>query len=264
MAITNLDGVVNGLSVGRRINIIKPTTTARVAGGFTSLAALAGYPPLMATPTSGTGRIPTSSSADAIPFANAVGGEKNYLGRAAVQGTVAGTLVIYDRLWDNSGLVGNITTSQAVNSLPLTRYTDGDGVEIFGQVYTAIGTTASTATVTYTDSNDQTRTATCVMSTAASRVGEMFQFIPQGAAKGVKSIQSFILSSTTGTAGNIGLVLVRRLAEIPMPLIGVVTTADAFALGLPEIQPNAALHLAIVGSTTATAAITGSIDIIVG
>lgn len=264
MAITNLDGVVNGLSVGRRINIIKPTTTARVAGGFTSLASLAGYPPLMATPTSGTGRIPTSSSSDAIPFANAVGGEKNYLGRVAVQGTVAGTLVIYDRLWDNSGLVGNITTSQAVNSLPLTRYTDGDGVEIFGQVYTAIGTTASTATVTYTDSNDQTRTATCVMSTATSRVGEMFQFIPQGDAKGVKSIQSFILSSTTGTAGNIGLVLVRRLAEIPMPLIGVVTTNDAFALGLPEIQPNAALHLAVASSTTTTAAIIGSIDIIAG
>jgi len=148
MAITNLDGVINGLVVGRRVNIVKPTTTARVAGGFTSLSTLAGYPPIMSTPTSGTGRIPTSSSIESIPFANAVGGETNYLGRVSVQGTVAGTLVIYDRLWDNSGLVGNTATSQAVNSLPLTRYTGGVGVEIFGQVYTAIGTTASTATVT--------------------------------------------------------------------------------------------------------------------
>jgi len=102
------------------------------------------------------------------------------------------------------------------------------------------------------------------MSTATSRVGEMFQFIPQGAARGVKSIQSFQLSSTTGTAGNIGLVLVRRLAEVPIPLIGVVTTADAFTLGIPEIQANAALHLALVSSTTSTATITGSIDIIAG
>lgn len=264
MAITNLDGVINGLSVGRRININKIGTTGRIAGGFTSLANLAGSPIAMGTPTTGTGRIPTSVSVGAIPFENAINPVKKYLGRVTMQSSVAGTLIIYDRLWDNSGIVSNILTSQTVNSLALTRYTDGIGVEIWGEVYTVTGTTASTATVTYTDSSDTSRTATCVMSTATARAGEMFPFIPQGVANGVKSIQSIIFSASTGTAGNIGLVLVRRLAEIPMMFSGVSTTADAFALGLSEIQNNAAIYLAMSSSTTTVGATLGSIDIIEG
>lgn len=264
MAITNLDGVINGLSLGRRKNVVKVTTTGRVAGGFTSLANIAGDPIVMGTPTTGTGRIPTSSTAGAISFVNAINPAKNYLGRVTMQTNVAGTLLIYDRLWDNSGIVTNILTPQAVNSLALTRYTDGIGVEIWGEVYAVTGVTASTATVTYTDSSDTSRTATCVMSTATARVGEMFPFIPQGIANGVKSIQSIIFSASTGTAGNIGLVLVRRLAEVPMLLLGVSSNLDAFALGLPELQPSAAIYLAASSSTTTVGAMLGSIDIIEG
>lgn len=264
MAIDTMDKLVAGLSGEMRFNFCKPSVTAEGAGTFQSLFKVAGNPTAGANPASGSGAIPTSTTAGAIPFTNNSEGNTKYIGRINMSSSTACSLIIYDRIWANSGLVGNITTSQAVSSSELTRYADGVGVEIFGEVYTAMGATTSTFSVTYTDSNDVSRVGTYVMPANALTVGQMFMFNPPAGAVGCKSIQSVQLSATTGTAGNFGLVLVRRLLEVPIPLVNVATAMNAFDLGLPEIKPDACLATMALCTTTSTGNIVGAIDIIEG
>ena len=92
----------------------------------------------------------------------------------------------------------------------------------------------------------------------------MFQFFPVAGAKGCKSISQIQLSATTGTAGNFGLVMVRRIAEIPMSFGNVATVSDAFSLGLPDIYPSAAISFMVGCTATNTGNIMGAIDFIEG
>ena len=265
MAITTLDGVINGLSVGCRTVVAKASQTAEGAGTFHSLMKAAGNPPAFGSnPATGVGAIPTKADTWTFNFPDPTGGNKSYIGRVNMQGPTAGTLIIYDRLWHNSGLVGSVATAQTVNSTALTRYTDGIGVEIWAEFYTAIGATATTFTVNYTDANNSAQTATYAHPANAESVGQMVYFVPAAGAVGCKSIQSITLAATTGTAGNFGLVMLRRLAEIPLTIANVATVADAFSLGLPELQTNAAVSLMVACTTTNTGQILGAIDFIEG
>lgn len=264
MAITTMDGLLSALEGGLRTNLYKASTTSEGVGTWHSLMRISGYPAAGTTPATGSGAIPTNATTGAIPFTNPTAPAKKYVGRLNIQGSTIGTLVIYDRLWHNSGLVGNVTTSQTVNSTALTRYTTGVGVEIWGEVYTAMGATGSTFSVTYTDSGDQSRVGTYVMPANALSVGQMFPFVPPVAGVGCKSIQSIILSASTTGAGNFGLVLMRRIAEIPLTAVNVATILDSFALGMPEIQTDASLHMMVACTATNTGVLLGAIDIIEG
>lgn len=264
MAITTMDGLLSGLEATRRITFYKASTTSEGAGTFHSLFKIAGNPSAGVNPPTGVGEIPTSSTLGTFDFTNPAGTNTKYIARINMQGSTLGTLVIYDRLWHNSGQVGNVITPQTVNSTALTRYTDGVGVEIWGEVYTAMGATGSVFSVTYTDSGDVSRIATYTQPANALSVGQMFSFIPPIGGTGCKSIQSVQLSVSTGTAGNFGLVLMRRMAEIPLTAVNIGTVMDAFALGMPIVQPSAALCPMVSCTATNTGTIIGAVDIIEG
>jgi len=264
MAITTMDQLLAALESGSKTNATKISTTSEGAGLWHSLWSVAGYPAAGAVPATGSGAVPVSTTLGTIPFTNPTAPAKKYIARINAQGSTTGTLVIYDRLWHNSGLVGNIITSQAVNSVALTRYTTGVGVEVWGEVYAAMGATGSVLSLSYTDSLDQPRIGTYTHPANALSVGQMFPFSPPIAAVGIKSIQSVILSISTGTAGSFGLVLARRIAEIPLTAVNISNVLDSFSLGLPEIQPNAALSFQVSCTTTNTGLIMGTIDIIEG
>lgn len=265
MAITTMDQLLSALSAGARTNMLKISQTAEGAGTYHSLWKAAGLPTAGVTPaTTGAGEFPTDATLGSVTFTNAGGTNTKYIGRVSFQGPTAGTLILYDRLWQNSGLLGNITTTQNINSSTPTRYSNGIGVEIFGEVYTAMGASASTLSVVYTDSTGGSFTGTYAHPANALSVGQMFPINPPVNAIGIKTITSATFSATTGTAGNFGLVLVRRIAEIPIAFPNVVTTMDAFALGLPEIQPDACLATMVACTATNTGNIFGSIDLIEG
>lgn len=264
MAITTMDGLLGALEAGRRTNIYKASVTAEGAGFWHSLFKVAGRPTAGNTPPTGIGEFPTSATLGTFDFTNPAGANKKYIGRMNIQNSVTGTLTIYDRLWHNSGLVGNVITSQAVNSGTPTRYSDGIGVEIWGEVYTVMGATGSTFSVTYTDSMGVSRVGTYVQPANALTVGQLFPFNPPVGAEGCKSIQSIVLGTSTGTAGNFGLVMMRRLADIPLTAVNIGTVMDAFGLGLPELQPNAALCMMLACTGTATGILMGGIDFIEG
>lgn len=265
MAITTMDGLLAGISGGRRQNIYKASQAAEGAGTFSSLMRTAGNPIARTVlPTTGSGQIPTKDDTYTLNFADRLPGNSRYLARCNFASSTTGSLIIYDRLWENSGLVGNVTTGQIINSLELTRYVDGGNVEIFGEIYTAIGATASTFSVTYTDANDVSRVGTYAHPANAESVNQMFVFIPPAGAYGCKSIQQVQLSGTTGTAGNWGITLVRRIAEIPMTIINLATVYDAFQLGMPDLEPSSALCFMLQCSATNTGNIIGAIDLIEG
>lgn len=172
-----------------------------------------------ATPATGAGAVPTSATAGAIPFTDAPGGSAIYIARAMGYFTNGrrDALILYDRLVHTSGLDGTVTTAQTVNTVAITRGdTNGSGVEGFLEVYTAMGATPTTATIAYTDSSGTAQTCTITIPASAG-AGMMFPFLPAAGENGIRSVQSVTLTGSTGTAGNFGVTLARKVLMIYPP-----------------------------------------------
>lgn len=264
MAITTMDGLVAAIASRPIIPINKASATAKAAGSFHSLWTTAGFPAGGSAAGSANGAIPTSATTGALSFVNASGTNTTYLGKLAIQGATVGTFMIYDRLWHNSALSGTVTTAQTFTQPALTRHTDGIGVEAFLEIYTATGSTAVTATISYTNTDDVSGRSGTVSLIASPVAGQMIPFQLASGDKGVKSIQSVTLSATTGTAGNFGLTLIKRKAEVPITVANIGQTLDGIALGLPEIWDNACLAFMVQCSATNTGYMLGTTCIIEG
>lgn len=156
--------------------------------------------------------------------------------------TDEGMFVVYDRLVHTSGLSGTVLSAQSVNSAALpSRATGGANVEAWIEVYTGLGSTARTMTVSYTSQAGTAGRTGGVALAASMKAGEMRPIALQGGDTGVRSVESLTLSGTTGTAGDFGVTLLRRLANVAVLGTYGVAQADAFDLGLPSIDANACL-----------------------
>ena len=265
MAIQTLDNLLTAIQGGSRNTLTKVSVTSEGAGTYHSMLKVAGLPTAFGpNPTTVNGDIPTNTTTYSLNLPTISGGNKCYLSNFVAQSTVAGSLILYDRLWHNSGLVGNVATAQTFTTPTLTRYSDGVGVEIWLEFYSAIGATATTFTVTYVDADGVTRTCTYAHPANAETVGQMITFVMPTGSRGVKSISQIQLAATTGTAGNFGLVLMKRIATLPITIPNVATNLDAFGLGMPEIQPNACLCTMLACTTTTTGNILGEITLVQG
>lgn len=132
--------------------------------------------------------------------------------------------VVCDRLSHQGGLSATTTGVQTTNlpTAALTRYTSGEGVFICLDIYTAIGTTATTITAVYTNqAGTGSRTTKDVVFGGGGYNGLLSRiFLPlQDGDTGARSVESVTLAATTGTAGNFGVTLVKPLAVL-MPAIG--------------------------------------------
>ena len=266
MAIDTMDKLVAALP-GQHRHLFKASQTAEGAGTWHSLWKAAGSPGAGSTPPTGNGQTPTRLTAGAITLVNPSGANKLYLARFSVAGATAGTVILYDRLWHNSGFNGNVTTAQTIATPPTLTRPDADGadVELWGEVYTAMGATASVFTATYTNQDGVAgRSASYSMPANALSVGQMFPFTLQAGDTGVRTVSQVQLSTATGTAGDFGLVLLRRLAEVPITVVNVLADRDAFALGMPEIFPDACLALQVLCTTTSTGNIMAAVEFIEG
>lgn len=271
MAITTEDGLIAALVGGERFSFYKASLTAEGAGTWSSLWKVAGNPPAGSNPpasTAGSGYIPTRSTTGALPFSNPT--TDAYLAKVAAQGATVGTLILYDRLWACSGF-GTVSTSEQTITTPgtLTAARDpnnGLDVEPWLEVYTAPGATGATWTLKGTDANGTTnRTWTYTHPANAESVAQMMPLLPGGgspaATLGCRVPTSFQASGTSGTVGDIGVTLLRRLAEIPLTLANVGSVLDAIALGLPYIADDVCLAMMVQASTTNTGVLLGNIVI---
>lgn len=262
MAITTLDGALAGMQYPR--TFAKAVTGTMVAGRPHSLFYLAGAPGAAVAPTPGLAGAALTSYAGQIPFTNPVSGN-TYLARFQGQATIAGTLVLADRLWHNSGLVVTTTTAQTVNSAAwpardVNASTNGDGVRIGLEVSTATGAGAATPTISYTDeSGNAGSTGSMEVAYAASSVaGTFYPFTLAAGDTGVRSIQTCTLGVSM-TSGTIHLVAYRELARLELTSANIPNAIDALTSGFPRLYDNTVPFIFFIPSTTTTSNISGSV-----
>ena len=208
--------------------------------------------------------MPTSSTAGAIPFTNPTGSNTLYLGRFAATSSSANSLILIDRLVHTAGLSGTSTSAQTVNSTAITRtYNSGANVGCWIEVYTQLGSTAVTATVSYTNQSGTSGRSGTAAIPATAKVGLVVPLSLQSGDTGVQSVQSVTLSASTGTAGSFGITLAQRIATIPLNA-NIGQTFDYAQVGLPQIQPSACLSYYVLPSTTSTGSIITELTLVQG
>ena len=187
-------------------------------------------------------------------------------------GTASATGIYYiiDRLSHQGGLDGTLTTAQTTNlpTAALTRYTDGVGVMIGLTIYTAIGGTATTVTVSYTNQagvSGRTTAVQAIGGSGNSSTGRMI-FLPlQAGDTGVRSVESVTLIATTGTAGNFGVALFKILGAVCVDNAQGISWNDiitgGFIGGIPELSDTT--HLSLMGIFSSTAS-NGAMSIFIG
>jgi hypothetical protein len=265
MAVTTLDGLVAALTAGETRAYMKSAFTASAVGATHSLWTVAGTPGAGAAEGTVNGSIPTDATAGSFPFVNAAGAANNYLGYIAAASQTAGTLILYDRLWHDSALSATATTDQAISPPALTRFTSGEGVELWAEQYAAFGTAgALTITVTYTDQGGTASQIGTIAKAAVAGVnGTMYQASLASGDYGVRAVTAYRWSSTA-TSGNWGLTLLKRLVTIPLQTLNVAAVYDAFSSGLREVPDDACLAFMVQCSATAMGIIGGELTVAKG
>jgi len=179
-------------------------------------------------------------------------GYKGFLTSAQVWSHTAnenGTLIICDLLATYQGFNGNTlaaqpTTGSASGSTIITRYTDGYGVMLMGDIQTTLGATPANVTVTYTNSSgtgSKVTTASAVTTsgtagTILNSTGTGAPFLPLASGDvGVRSVQSVSLSAATGSASTFAICLVKPLAIIPASILTSTTHISGVMNGVDQL-----------------------------
>lgn len=273
MAITTVDGIVSGLVAPEEV--YKSGATMEAAGTMHSLFYTAGRPGAAAAPSPGIGGAALTSYAGQIPFTNPSSGN-SYLARVGASASVAGTLLVCDRLWHNSGITVTTTTAQTVNSATfpardMDGTTNGNGVMVALEVSTATTNASANTTMTlsYTNSdNTAGRTATVGSVApgsfpATAVAGTFVPFLLAAGDKGVRSIQSVTLAVSLG-AGAVHLVAYRILARVPMPVANIGAVQDFASTGLVRLYDNTVPFLVWVPTATTGVTIGGVMQVAQG
>jgi len=260
--IATLDELVAALGTAQSVMPRKAAVTL-VANAIADLYHVSGAPAAAPAVTSGAnGELLTRASAGAFPINDATGGESTQIARVAGIDSVSCIVSIADRIWENS--LSAFGTAKIPITFPVgaQRYADGENVELYATITTTLAnTTAATWTVEFLDQNDVLRTATTAYGTNGT-AGRMLAFdLPAGSR--IKSVVSF-QSSVAQASGAIGLVMLRRLVDVPF-VANTPTAMDGISLGLPIVQPGACLCcIVFLGSATSSGVLTAKVDFVQG
>lgn len=270
MTITTLDGLVAALPTATTALINKASIATQGAGGWSSLWRATGTPTQGAIPA-GAATCTDATTGALATIAAPGGGQSVYLAALALASGSAGLLVcVVDRLAHMGGLSGTTATAQTVgvdvSGLTTRRASDYRGVCWWLEVYTDIGATPVTATVTYTNAAGTTGRTTTLTIGGASPLNQdsrIFPIIGSGG-EAIQSIQS-IQHATTGTAGSYGITATREIASVACPPVANYgANYDWAALALPTVADDACISFVVFCTTTSTGALIGSAKIVTG
>jgi hypothetical protein len=263
--------LIAGQRNGQWLLYTKGSLTAEGIGTWQSLWKANGQPAAGATPPafgSGSGYVPTKDTAGAIGFGNPTSPAISALALMDFEFATAGRLQICDRLWACSGFSTVSTSAQNVvtpGSLPSGRDPfNGADVTPFIEVYTAPGATGATWTMTGVDAAGNTgRTWTYTHPANAETVGQMMQLLPGGASPatvlGCRQVTSFQCSVSSGTAGDVGVTLLRKIGKVTARAASDIGYRDYAQLGLRQVYDDSCLMGRVMCSTTSTGLIDGEI-----
>lgn len=264
--IATVDELVAALASSTRqsLPLRKGSLSAGIAYGITSLWRAPGVPGLGAIPVDINGELCTSATAGALRLLEpAGGGVAQHIARLAMTSSAVGQVVIYDRIWH--GLVDLTTTAVQPIDWPTVgqRYSDGAGVELYAEILSPLGSTASaTWTAEITDQDGHPALATAQYGHSGA-LGRMIPFSADDS-QGVQSVESIQLSATQ-PSGQLALVLVRRLAEVAISAAGVGVVSSGLDLGLPVVEEGACLGIMVAqGEGTESGTIFGRLEVVEG
>lgn len=273
----DLSTLVTALAEAPLLTVSKAGLTSEGAGTWSSLWKASGWPLAGATPANLSGatgsQVCTRATQGAITgWSNPAGGDLSFLATLQAMSNTIGTLIIADRLWTVSGISGTSVAAQSVvnpSDIPArdaNGATTGTDVEPWIEIYSAPGATGATWTLTGTDAAGNTnRTWTYTHPANAETVGQMAPCLPGGASPaatlGMQRLVSFTGSISTGTAGDIGVSLIRRVAQLTLPAANVGQVVDFAALSLPAIWDDSCLFPMWLNSSGTTGVILGNLSI---
>lgn len=125
-------------------------------------------------------------------------------------------MLLIDILNISGGLDGTVTTAQTTNlpTAALTRYTSGEGVCIAIPQFAAVGSTATTLSVSYTNQDGTSGRVSPTIAFSGGNNGLISRLPLQAGDTGVRSVESVTLAGSTGSAGNFGVMLYKPLAML--------------------------------------------------
>ena len=227
-----------------------------------SFPSLSGRYALYGTWTTNSGVAPTASVAltkattgaqlSGIPDTGDQFLQVTTLGYQTNAGIAQGLPMITDRLVHSGGLVANITTEQTTNlpTAALPRYTDGVGVMLALDVYTATGGTATTVTALYTNQDGVAGRVTQVVVWPASTPPL------QEGDTGVRSVEGVTFAGSTTAAGNVGVTLFKPLGWAHSNMMhGGAQWGEAMAAlygGLFQVNNDACIEFFSFGGSSST------------
>jgi hypothetical protein len=268
MAIASMDQLVAGMP-GQHKHFNKTTITAKAIGAWQSIYQGVGQPGQGTYPagnsTVWTALLTGATDPGSFAFTNP-GSGNSYLGRFNAVATVACTLILVDKLATCGRLLDTSTANTLTGQPTITsRAPNGEDVEIWVEWITASGATASTLTPTYTNqAGTGSKVGQALTLQTASVVGQMQQCSLAAGDTGVQSIQSVAKSASMVGTGAFNMVLLRRIAEVPLTTANLGATLDAFALGMPQIYDSSNLSFMIQCSATTALTVQGALSIIQG
>lgn len=181
------------------------------------------------------------------------------IGHQTSTGVAMGLPMITDRLVHSGGLVANITTEQTTNlpTAALPRYTDGIGVMLALDVYTATGATATTVTARYTNQDGTAgRVTNVVVWPAGALAGRRYILPLQNGDTGVRSVEGVTFAGNTNLAGNVGVTLFKPLGWAHGNVMhGSGQWGEAMAAlygGLFQVHNNACIEVLCFGGSSTT------------
>jgi hypothetical protein len=260
MALTDFDEYIDKLKENRTADFQLSTSTGRTLRLNASWQV---FLPTVAVPTTSVA-LNKDSAQSMGPIPDISTGRLTFLGgRFNTSAIGAGGIILLDLLNVSGGLSGTVTTAQTTNlpTAALTRHTTGEGVMAGIVIYTLVGTTATTITISYTNSagvSGRTSTATSFGATGFREAAILIPIPLQAGDTGVQSIESVTVTGTTGTAGNFGVCMFKPLAMISLESATGAMPLDAVSTGciigsLAEIDPDACLAISLFSAVSTSA-----------
>lgn len=252
-----------------RAPINKAGVASQLSAGFCSMWRATGTPAQAAIP--GAAAIPTKATLGSLMnWTNPASGRHRYLAAATVALAVLGASVDFvDRIAHMGGLNATLTTAQTValdvDSLKGTRAAnDLSNVQWWLEVYTDIGTTATTGSIVYvsdTDASTQTITGFAIGGASpANRAGRMFPIVPV-AGHPIRSITSFQQVATTGTAGSYGFTATVQLGNSVCAIANKKEKDDWASLPLARLHEDSCVAMIVLCLSTTSGTILGHASI---
>lgn len=271
MAITTMDGLAAATAASQDIVLQKASGLTSVAAFWYTLFAEAGNPPAgsLSIGNTANGVVPTDATTGA-PIINAFSGSNTgYLGAVRASATATQTLVLYDRVFHAGSYATTPTGTTTLSSQPSysSRVQDYGGCEIWLEINTAIAASAVTIQIGYQDGTSAGGAAQTTLATASLSGYPTKRMIPMNMANGtgVQRINSFIVGGTAAATGSINVVVLRKLATIPLMTANMASQPqDFFALGGQVVFADSCLCMMSLATGTSLGTIVGDCQIING